>query len=373
MKLIRASLVDFRNVTATIEFSPGINVLVGRNGQGKTNVLEALHVLARGTSFRPGRLSDLVRFDQPSARVELAVEGDGVITPLVLTVAAGGDRRLSVGGREKASLADVADHLRVIFFGPEDLQLVKGSPGGRRDFLDQAIAGHHPPYAERLRGYQRLLRERNLLLRELDFGRPPPFGLMESYEDELARHAAQILSQRLKYLREFAPIATRLVSDHTAGRLQLSLRYVSPFQPLEDEGLVEARDILPRFRQHLEESRNEDASGGRTSVGPHLDDLELEVNGRPARFFASQGEQRQLAVSLKVAQLALWKERFGVNPILLLDDILSELDPERSRLLFTRVTEWQVQTLLTTTDRTDVILEGDCRFFRVEEGQVTVE
>lgn len=373
MKLVFATLTDFRNVTARAEFSPGINVLIGSNGQGKSNVLEAIYVATLGSSFRPGRLADLVRFDAPVARVELGIDDDGIVTPIVMTVAAGGERRLSVGGQENASLADVAQHLRLVFFGPEDLNLVKGSPGGRRDFLDGAIAGHHPPYADRLKGYAKLLRERNQLLRDYNHGVPPPFEIVESYEEELARHAAQILSQRVKFLREFAPVANRLALDHTDGRLNLEVGYASKFSPLDDDGLTEAADIYPRFKAELAARRTDDAPSGRTSIGPHVDDLSLTVNGHPARYFASQGEQRQLAVSLKIAQLSLWKERFGVHPVLLLDDVLSELDPERARLLFSRVTQWHVQTLLTTTTREDVVLEGDCRFFKVEGGQIRGE
>ena len=370
MKLVTAHLVDFRNVTARLEFSPGINVMAGRNGQGKSNILEAVHVAALGHSFRPGRLGDLVRFDQPAARVELGVEEEGIITPVTFTVSAGGSRQLTVGGRENGSLDEVSHHLRVVFFGPEDLHLVKGSPSGRRAFLDQAIAGHHPPYGERLKGYGKLLRERAQLLKDLAFGSPPPGEILDSYEEELARHAAQILSQRLKFLREYAPLARQLVADHSDSRLELEISYQSGFLPIAEEGLVEAADIYPSFRQQLAKTRREDAPAGRTSIGPHVDDLDLLLNGHPARFFASQGEQRQLAVSLKVAQLALWKERFGVHPVLLLDDVLSELDPVRARLLFTRVQQWDVQTLLTTTSREDVVLEGDCRYFEVEGGQV---
>jgi DNA replication and repair protein RecF len=373
MKLVTANLVDFRNVSAKLEFSPGINVLVGRNGQGKSNILEALYVVAAGSSFRPGKLGDLVRFDQPAARVELGIEEAEVVTPIVFTVTPGGQRQLTVGGKENGALAEVASHLRVVFFGPEDLRLVKGSPSGRRAFLDQAITGHHLPYGERLRGYAKLLRERAQLLKDLAYGSPPPEDIIDSYEEELARHAAQILSQRLKFLREYAPLARQLVADHTDSRLELELSYQTAFLPIAEEGLVEAADIYPRFRQCLAATRREDAAAGRTSIGPHVDDLSLELGGHPARFFASQGEQRQLAVSLKVAQLALWKERFGVHPVLLLDDVLSELDPVRARLLFTRVQQWNVQTILTATSREDVVIEGDLLFFEVEGGQVKGE
>ena len=373
MKLVTAHLVDFRNLSARLELSPGVNIFAGRNGQGKSNILEAVYVAATGASFRPGRLGDLVRFGEVAARVELGVEDAEIITPVTLTVSAGGQRQLTVGGRENASLEDVAQQLRVVFFGPEDLHLVKGSPSGRRAFLDQAIAGHHPPYGDRLRGYGKLLRERGQLLKELAYGSPPPMEILESYEEGLARHAAQILSQRLKFLREYSPLARQLVLDHTDSRLELEITYQSPFLPIVEEGLIEAADIYPRFLRELAATRAEDAPAGRTSIGPQVDDLQLVLGGHPARFFASQGEQRQLAVSLKIAQLAVWKERFGVHPVLLLDDVLSELDPVRARLLFTRVSQWNVQTLLTTTSREDVVLDGDCRFFDVVGGEVKWE
>jgi len=367
MRIIKATLIDFRNLSGTIELCPHINVLFGRNGQGKTNFLEALYVVCHGKSFRPGKLSDMVRFEREFATAELEVEQASVVTPVRLVVS-GAERRLSVGGRENCSLAEVGEALRVVLFGPEDLHIVKGGKSIRRDFLDSAIIVHHPPYAQLIRGYQKLLKERNLLLREFGGRHPPPFGLMETYEDELARHGAQLLSYRLKYVREFSPVAVELVSVHTDSKLELILNYDCTIEL--EAATPSAGELAPILRDKLKERRSSDAAAGATSVGPHRDDLEIVLNGKPARFFASQGEQRQVAVSLKLAQLGVWKKRFNLNPILLLDDVMSELDQERSLLLFSLIAEWEVQTVISTTTMPDMLLNGRNFLFEVEKGRL---
>jgi len=368
MFVSKAAFHNYRNLGGTVEFGPGLNLISGRNGQGKTNILEALHVAGTGASFRPGKLCDLIRFDAGAARVELAVVEDGVELPLLLSIV-GSQRRHAVGGRDNCSLEEVGKALRVVFFGPEELDLVKGGPAIRRAFLDQAIQGHHPPYGTVLRAYQKLVRERNQLLREEAAGQGAAPGLLDSYEEELARHGAALYDYRRRFLRGFQPVAAELVGRHSDSRLSLTLIYRPSLEPLP----AEPTESAALLRQRLAEQRPADGAAGRTGIGPHHDEIELLVNGRAARFFSSQGEQRQVAVSLKIAQLAIWRERFSVKPVLLLDDVFSELDPERRRLLLEVVREWQVQTMISTTSRSDVLQDGDCRSFVVEEGRVREE
>ena len=367
MHITSATYRDFRNVRGTFEPCPGVNVLFGANGQGKTNALEGIYVTCYGRSFRPGKQTDLIRFDASAARVELAVEGDGVLSKVSVTLA-DGERRHGVDGNEGCSLLDVASYLRVIFFGPEDLALVKGSKSVRRDFLDRAIAFQDPAHGKLLREYQKLLRERNQLLRDFSTGRAPPGGLMESFEEELARRGAALLDARLGYLEEFLPLAVARVSEHTAARLELEGAYDSSVDLPPAEG--RRAELEKRLLAELAARRRSDMPAARTSVGPHLDDLALNLNGREARFFASQGEQRQVAVALKLAQLQLWREKFGTNPVLLLDDVASELDDERAQLLFSVISGWGIQTLISTTSKPDVVLEGDSRFFEVAQGTI---
>ncbi|MBM4352766.1 MAG: DNA replication and repair protein RecF [Deltaproteobacteria bacterium] len=367
MRVVSAILEDFRNLSVRVDLACGINVFVGRNGQGKTNFLEALFVACMGRSFRPGRLADLVRFSAPGATVELGVEERGIVTPVRVSIA-GSQRRHRVGGRDNCSLSEVAQMIRAVFFGPDDLDLVKGSPSGRRSFLDEAIRVHHPPYERLLMGYQRLLRDRNQLLRDFGSGRHPPEELLASYEGELARWGGQIVSHRSRYLRDYSPMAVELVARHTGGQLTLELAHECTAGPCG--GAIEVGDAQEMLLGRLRDLRGEDIRSGSTTVGPHLDDLRLDVNGRAARLFASQGEQRQVAVSMKLAQLALWRQKFGVTPLLLLDDVLSELDSTRIRLLLDAIAGWQVQAVLTTTAPPDVVWKDDDACFRVKEGGI---
>lgn len=369
MWIERLSLHHYRNVNARLELGAGLNVLLGRNGQGKTNVLESIFVSCYGKSFRSGRLGDLVQFDQEQAQVLLSVSHDGLSTDIE-TVISAAQRSQKVGGKENSTALEVSNALKVVFFGPEELSLVKGGPVLRREFLDRAIVVHHPPFGELQRRYGRILKERNQLLKEFEGYRGPPVELMEAYEEELGRYGAQIVESRRRYLREFVPYAREFLRQHTAGALELEVTYLGN-PVLESGNLPEGRDLAKIYQEALKQGRGRDSATGSTSIGPHLDDLEITVNGRPARFFASQGEQRQIVVSCKLAQLALWKERFQVLPVLLLDDVSSELDAGRTQLLFGLIQTWGIQTILTTTSMPDVLLgQPGTRVFQVESGVV---
>ena len=374
MQIRKAEFHQFRNLAGAIEFGPSFNVLVGPNGQGKTNVLEAIYATCFGHSFRPGKLTDLVQFGRDGCFVRLEVEDRGQITPITMGFRPPERQKHGIGGQENASLNDVAAALRVIFFGPDDLGLVKGSPSLRRDFLDRAIWVHHPPYADLMKRYMKVLKARNRILKDWREGTPPVKEMLPTLDEELARYGAQVVSYRMRYLRDFTPIALRLVAEHTVGHLQLAIEYRTSlpnvighdWRPLHDAMLASltasyAPSVAP-------------AELPNTPVGPHLDDLYLSVNGKDARFFASQGEQRALAVSLKLAQLALWTERFDQRPILLLDDVSSELDRERTALLLATISAWGIQTVLTTTSPPDVLLgHKQTRFFDVRAGTVKVQ
>jgi DNA replication and repair protein RecF len=367
MHIVRARLSDFRNVSCAIELHPGVNVFHGRNGQGKTNLLEAVYAAGRGRSFRTSRLTDLVRFGKTQSLVELDIEDSGTCTPLAMTIGQS-QRKVSIGGRESCPPAEVSDLLKVVFFGPDEMDIVKGGPGARRAFIDNAIELHYAPYGRLLAAYGRIVRERNQLLRDQAAGRPPPLELMESYEEEVARHGSQILSYRLKYLAQLIPEAEQAMAANTAEGLELSLAYRTTVEPARSDSTPAV--LFPLMRAQLQEKRGGDAQLGWTSVGPHQDDLEILLGGKPARMFASQGEQRQAAVALKVAQVAIWRKRFSVSPILLLDDVFSELDPARAGLLLERMSGWEVQTLLTTTDPVDMVQHRGCRGFEVEAGSI---
>jgi len=369
MFVSRLACQDFRNLTITLELGSGYNVFAGRNGQGKTNVLEALYVTCFGRSFRPGKLVHLIRHGAGQARVQATVDDGDVQTELSLELTET-SKRHGAAGKENCGLAEVASTLRMVFFGPDDLALVKGAPALRREFLDRAIWVHYPPYADLMKRYVQHMRSRNRLLKEQrEQRRKVAPELLASVEELLCKEGAQVVSYRLKYLRELVPEAVRLVHDHTAGALALGVSYLPSIEgPLAE---MDQGAIASKFLAALEAVRTDDYASCSTSVGPHVDDMEFTLNARPARFFGSQGEQRAVAVCFKLAQLALWTERFGVKPVLLLDDVSSELDAERTALLMSTISKWGIQTLLTTTSPPDVLLgDPEVRVFRVEGGRV---
>lgn len=373
MYLRKATYYDFRNLSLTVELGPGFNVFTGSNGQGKTNLLEGIYVTCFGKGFRPGKLSHLIRHGAAGCRVNLEVVEQEVVTELGLLMQ-GHDKNHSVAGKERCSLNEVAQSLRLVFFGPDDLALVKGAPALRREFLDRAIWVHYPPYVDLMKRYLQHMKERNRIHKELREGVSHPRELLPAVEEEMVRQGSLVISYRLKYLRELVPEAVSLVREHTADRLELASRYQCSL-PTESQQMdvlpVEAKELIPLYLAALERTREADRLAATTSVGPHVDDLELELQGKPARFFGSQGEQRAVAVCLKLAQLALWTQRFRVKPVLLLDDVSSELDEARTTLLMKTIASWGIQTLLTTTSP-PVVLLGDpaVRLFKVEAGQV---
>ncbi len=299
-------------------------------------------------------MADLIRFDEETAWVRLLVEDAGIQSE-IRTVHSAGRRVQGLGGKDNCAPAEVVQRLKVIFFGPDELALVKGGPALRREFMDRALVTHHCPFLELQRRYGRVLKERNQLLRELSSFRKVSIALQEAFEEELAGYGARWVEYRLKYLRELGPVASRILSEHSNGALELQIRYVHSFPDLDESEGWDFRDMSRRLYRVLGQRRSEDSISGMTSVGPHLDDLEILVNGKPGRHFASQGEQRAVVVALKLAQLSLWKEKFSVAPVLLLDDVSSELDPQRNERLFQLISDWQIQTILTTTFPLDVL------------------
>ena len=372
MHIQSAEFTGFRNLHGNVDFGEGLNWLVGDNGQGKTNIIEAIFVTCHGRSFRPGNLADLLHFDADSAAVRLKVwEGD-TCTPVSVFLTKGGKNH-KVGGRTKSLLKEVHEALRAVFFGPEDLNMVKGGPAARRDFIDRAIVYHHAPYDDILKRYSNLLKERNVLLRDLAANHPPESGLMESYEDELARWGSVLVEYRLKYLARVLPRAREILVEFSNHKLVLEGTYHSNWldqAAMSDPDAARLREIL---HQRLVNDRTSDTAAGRTGCGPQTDDIRLTLNGHLARLYASQGEQRHTAVALKVAQVSIWKEMFGVLPVLLLDDVMSELDPERVQMLFNHLQELGIQTLVTTTSIPDVLLGKDSRILRIRDGRTWSE
>ena len=344
MRVARILLEDFRSYArAERELGPGVTALVGRNGAGKTNVLEALHLIARGDSARAHDDAELVRWGANTARISARVErvDDARSVDVVLFAPPAGERHrprryLLDGARKRAD--EAIGELAVVSFFPEDVQLLAEAPSARRRYLDAMVAQVHRRHRTESREYQRVLEQRNALLRALrDEGRPA--SELAFWDTELVRLASSISLRRLEAVRELvAPF--REAATRFSGADALSLAYAAQ---VEGDTIEERRDA---YQALLVQKRERELQQGSTLVGPHREDLAVSALGRALPTFASRGEQRSAVLSLKLAEAAWIRERIGELPVFLLDDVLSELDAGRRDALVDALPE-DAQTLLT--------------------------
>ena len=344
MRVARLLLEDFRSYArAERELAPGVTALVGRNGAGKTNILEAIHLIARGDSPRARDDAELVRWGANTARVSARVErvDDARTVDVLVFAPAEGERRrprryLLDGAGKRAE--EAIGELAVVSFFPEDVQLLAEAPSARRRYLDAMVAQVQRRHRAESREYQRILEQRNALLRALrDEGRPTTE--LEFWDTELVRLAASISLRRLEAVRELvAPF--RAAATRFAGADALSLAYAAQ---VEGDTLEERSAA---YQALLAQKRDRELWQGTTLVGPHREDLAVSALGRALPSFASRGEQRSAVLSLKLAEAAWIRDRIGELPVFLLDDVLSELDPGRRDALVDALPEG-AQTLVT--------------------------
>lgn len=323
MRLRRLRLRNHRNYSQLdLAPGPGVNVFIGPNGQGKTNLLEAVAMLALSSSPRARRESELVGPVGPGSRIEAEVETAGLTRQIDITLDVEGERTrrtIEVDGSRRRAF-DLPGHFRVTLFWPDDLGLVKSGPELRRRFLNQMLVQIEPGYARALAGLRRVLEQRNSLLKRMASGEGGD-DMLEAWNEELVRVGSQIVDARAKATAALEPEAARC-HGQIAGGERLEIRYAGP-----PENLAQA----------VHNSLAEDLRRGSTSVGPHRDDLHVLLDGQDARSYASQGQQRTAVVSLKLAEAALVENRTGERPVLLLDDVLSELDSDRRAALLGEV------------------------------------
>jgi DNA replication and repair protein RecF len=301
---------------------PGVNVFIGANGQGKTNLLEAVAMLALSTSPRSRRDIEVVGPIAPATRIEAEVESGGKVVELAIALTIEGDRARRVidvdGARRRAF--DLPGHFRVTLFWPDDLGLVKAGPELRRRFLNQMLVQIEPGYARALSGLKRVLEQRNSLLKRMAAGEGGG-DVLEAWNQELVQIGGEVSSAREQAVRELQPEAGRYHAEIASGE-RLEIDYLGP---PADMALA------------VQNSLAEDLRRGSTSIGPHRDELRILLDGREARAYGSQGQQRTAVVSLKLAEAALVARRTGERPVLLLDDVLSELDGDRRAALLGQV------------------------------------
>jgi DNA replication and repair protein RecF len=361
-------LRHFRNYNdLSLTFSPGLNVIHGDNAQGKTNLLESIYLLSTGKSHRTSRDAELITAGANLLTAKASVIRQTGEMALELTLGTETRKQLRINGITEQRIASLVGNLGTVFFSPDDLQLVKGAPAGRRRFLNIEISQLSQTYLHHLIAYTKVMQQRNTLLKREGVDR----SLLEIYDHQLITTGAQLILRRAQAVARLSPLAAAYHETLSSGRERLHLQYESQIN-LQHE-LPSLHDIESQLWHLLEQRRRDEFRRQITLVGPHRDDLQFQINGADARLYGSQGQQRTAVLALKLAELQYMYEELGEYPVLLLDDVASELDPHRRHFLLHAVREG-VQTFVSCTDLEDLMVRTwppDYALFRVQAGQVT--
>jgi DNA replication and repair protein RecF len=347
MFLHHLELTDYRNYPLlTIDFDAHKAILLGDNAQGKTNVLEAIGLLATGKSPVASKDADLVRWGAEQAIIRARAHRELGEVAVDMLIRTSGRRAMKVNGLGQKRVADVLGKILVVLFRSEDLLLVKGGPAERRAYLDTMLVQLGASHYSQLHDYQRVLTQRNHALRALSEG-AGDLILLETYDDQLVGLALAIWKRRLRLMEALTPRVRARHEGIAEGKEAIGLHYRPSVELGADEAGWEAA-----LREAIAANRRKEIARGQSLVGPHRDDLDITIDGRPAKAFGSQGQQRTAVLALKLAELEHIREATGESPLLLLDDVLAELDVKRQNALLGSIGEG-VQTFVTSTHLND--------------------
>ncbi|KAA6447169.1 DNA replication/repair protein RecF [Bacillus swezeyi] len=366
MYIQNLTLSSYRNYERLeLQFENKVNVIIGENAQGKTNLMEAIYVLAMAKSHRTSNDKELIRWDEDYAKIEGRVIKKNGSVPIQLVISKKG-KKGKVNHIEQQKLSQYVGAVNTIMFAPEDLNLVKGSPQVRRRFLDMEIGQVSPVYLYDLSLYQKILSQRNHFLKQLQTRKQTDQTMLDVLTEQLTEFAAKVVMKRLQFVDQLEKWAQPIHSGISRGLEELTLKYHTSLHVSDSPDLSK---MINSYQETFSKLRDKEIERGVSLSGPHRDDVLFYVNGRDVQTYGSQGQQRTTALSLKLAEIDLIQEEIGEYPILLLDDVLSELDDYRqSHLLHT--IQGRVQTFVTTTsvDGIDHETLNEAGIFRVENG-----
>lgn len=371
MYLENLKLHHFRNYDdVSIDFSSQINVLIGENAQGKTNLLEAIYVLAMTRSHRTNNDKELIEFGKDAAQIYGTVQCQFGSLKLELDIGKRG-KKAKVNHLEKARLSEYLGQLNVILFAPEDLALVNGAPSVRRRFIDMEFGQISPKYLHDLTQYRSILKQRNQYLKQLQTKIQTDKLYLEVLSEQLAAVGGAIIIQRVRFLKELEKYAQKLQAGITQSKEKLTFEYESALKTIAEMNETEISQALMDL---YTKNQQKEIFQGTTLYGPHRDDVKFLINQKNVQVYGSQGQRRTVALAVKLAEIDLMKNQTGEYPVLLLDDVLSELDGARQTHLLKTIQD-KVQTFLTTPALSDVArnLIKEPRIFRIQTGTTTLE
>lgn len=364
MKVIAVKFENYRNLkNDIIQPCDGVNIIYGDNAQGKTNLLEAIWLFCGGHSFRSAKDSEVIRWDENFARLEMRFFGQEreQTAKLIFT---GNKKQLEINGVEKKSAAALIEKFCAVVFSPEHLNLIKRGPSQRRKFIDSAICREKLQNAVILSKFNRVLVQRNSLLKDI-YRRPSLENTLSVWDEPLIQNGAMLIKKRMDYVEMLSQRAKIYHDGISKNSEKLEIKYISS---IDAEMSDRTDEIAEKFRKKLNKNRKDDIRTGVTNFGPHRDDIEILINGKNTRAFGSQGQQRSAVLSLKLAEASVLKERMGEEPVILLDDVLSELDSKRQDFLLNELKDCQVFITCCEKSNKEQLKEG--KIFLLKNGEV---
>lgn len=357
MHVTSLSLRDYRNYECLdLDFSKNINILYGDNAQGKTNILEAIYVASTTKSHKMARDKELIRFGCEEAHIRLNVSKHDIDSKIDMHLRKGKSKVVSIDGMSIKRSSELFGLINIIFFSPEDLSIIKNGPSERRRFMDMEMCQLSRIYYSDLSEYNKVLQQRNNLLKDINYNNSL-LDTLDVWDMQLLKFGSRIIRERRNFVAMLNEIIIDIHRDITGNKEEIILSYDSS----TDE---------ERFEKDLLDKRNTDLKSGMTNVGPHRDDIGIYINDVDVRTYGSQGQQRTAALSLKLAEIELVKKITEDNPVLLLDDVMSELDSKRRDALLYEIKN--IQTIITCTGYDDFIKERITmdKIYRVDKGTV---
>ena len=375
MRIKSLKLLYFRNyLSMNIDVHPSLNVLVGNNANGKTNIIESIFCLALGKSYRTKSDSECIMFGETATAMSCIVNKNDRELDIMLGINNKG-KSAKIAGIKKTKLTDFVGELNVVLFSPEDLQIVKGSPALRREFINREFYQFSRIYHKYYLMYQHLLKQRNSYLKDMRKNPKDEMSLayLETLTSQLAKVALYITKERVSFVQDISKLTYKNMLNISNGQETLKIKYKSSvldalnIAEINDESFTEENLTKVMMKKSFD-----DIMRGSTKIGPQHDDLEFYINDLDAKMYASQGQQRSIVLSLKLAEINYLKEKTGTYPVLLLDDVLSELDKNRQLKLLDAINE-NVQTFITTPSISDIKedLLKKAKVFNIENGNIS--
>ncbi len=362
MYIENIELKNFRNYdNLKLEFNKNVNLILGNNAQGKTNLIEAIYMSSMGKSFRTSRDSDMIKFSTEYTHVKIFAKKEFLDTTVDISIGGPSKKVIKKDSVNIKKMSELMKNILIVIFSPDDLKLIKDEPEKRRKFIDRELCQISPKYYDSLTRYKKILLQKNAYLKSEKIDE----SMLELWDMQLAKYGSDIVILREKFLEKMNVFSSRIHESISGGREKLVLEYNPNIKRATED-----KNFEGTFFDELKKSRKNDIKSRTSSKGPHKDDISFIVNGIDMRKFGSQGQQRTCALSLKLAELNLIKEEVGEDAILLLDDVMSELDAGRQEFLIKTLKENQL--FITTTEIEENIKQkfNDISVFYVSEGKI---